>query len=92
MRRWTASEFWEERGDVLPTRFMVTNDALRIAFEAGAREAQVLHGHPVLGDATVRVGGLRRRARRQLEKTLNDDATRPLTTRIRVRRLTRRNP
>lgn len=69
--RWTAKQFWEERGDVVRTRFMTSNDALLIAFLAGANEAEILPMHPRVGHVTLRVSGLGWFERRRLRAELN---------------------
>lgn len=74
--RWTAEQFWRERGDVEVGGdfFGSINDLLRAAFRAGASEAEVLGAHPEPGYATLRVVGLPCFARRGLAWRLNRKA------------------
>jgi hypothetical protein len=80
--RYTADQFWLERGDVAPTRWQTANDLLREAFLAGATEADARGS---AGTVTVAVAGIGWWDRFKLARHLNEEA--PVGTRVYVTKL-----
>jgi hypothetical protein len=64
---------------------LTAEDAMREAFIVGATEAEVIHGDPFKGDATLYVRGLNWRQRRKLAESLEEWV--PINAKLRVKKM-----